>query len=100
MFHLQTQHDLLLAEMAKKVTVHHIELRIPNPPEPTDFSQADRLIQLGYVQTQAYLAELPSRWRKRRQHGRPFWRRPGGVFRRGWTSRQPALIPQPVARGE
>jgi len=100
MFHLQTQHDLLLAEMAKKVVVHDIELRIGNPPEPTDFSQSERLITLGYEQTQAYLAALPSRRRKQRRHRRTIWRRPGGVFRRGWMGREPVLAPQPVVRGE
>ncbi len=100
MFHLQTQHDLLLAEMAKKVTVHDIELRIGNPPEPTDFSQTERLIELGYAQTQAYLTALPVQRRNTRQRRRTFWRRPAGVFRRGWLSREPTLAPQPVVRGE
>ena len=100
MFHLQTQHDLLLAEMAKKVVLHDIELCIPNPPEPTDFSQADRLIHLGYVQTRTYLAELPSKGRRTRQRGQPFWRRPNGLFRRRWSPEKPALAPQPVTTGE
>lgn len=100
MFQLQTQHDLLLAEMAKKVVVHDIELRIGNPPEPTDFSQSERLIELGYAQTQTYLAALPSRGRKQRQHRRTIWRRPGGIFRRGWMSKESTLAPQPVAGSE
>jgi len=73
MFQGQMQHDLLLADMAKKVKVHKIELAVENPPGLTDFSQADRLLDLGYQQMQAYLAaQQPQRSRRSRA---VFWRR-------------------------
>jgi len=55
MLRLQAQHDLLLTEGHKRVKLHYIRLWVPDPPAPTDFSQAEELISIGYVATKAYL---------------------------------------------
>lgn len=57
MLHLQAQHDLMLAEVAKRVRLHYLLLTVPTPPPATDFSHADELIDAGYTLAQAYLTQ-------------------------------------------
>lgn len=91
MFQGQMQHDLLLADMAKRVKMHKIELSVEDPPGPTDFSQADRLLELGYEQMQAYLAaQQPQRSRRSRA---AFWRRSPDRAQPDGTSAETAPIP-------
>lgn len=76
----QVEHDLLLAKIGK-VKLHNINLCIENAPDPLDFSQADRLIESGYQQTQAYLNHRPARPRTRtpsRQYPLQPWSPPVG----------------------
>lgn len=58
MLRLQAQHDLLLADVARRVKLHYIPLRIDNPPESLDFGQTDRLIEAGYTAAQRYFQSL------------------------------------------
>jgi hypothetical protein len=58
MLGLQAEHDLLLLKNQRKVRLHHLQLKVANPPPPTDFSQVERLIDSGYAQTQEFLAQL------------------------------------------
>ncbi len=57
MLNLQVQHDLHLAEDARRVNLHHLHLVTPRPMAATDFAHADELIEAGYAQTVAYLAD-------------------------------------------
>jgi NTE family protein len=56
MLNLQVQHDLHLAEDARRVNLHHIHLITPRPMSGADFSHADELIDAGYAQAVEYLA--------------------------------------------
>ena len=58
MLRLQVQHDLHLAEDARRVNLHHIQLTTPQPLAATDFAHADELIEAGYAQAGTYLAQL------------------------------------------
>ena len=57
MLNLQVQHDLHLAEDARRVNFHHIHLVTPRPFSGADFSHAEELLDAGYVQAQEYLAQ-------------------------------------------
>jgi len=57
MLHLQAQHDLMLAEVAKRVRLHYLLLTVPQPPPATDFSHVDELVNAGYTLAQAYLQD-------------------------------------------
>lgn len=56
MLRLQANHDLLLANSAKGVRMHHILLGVPRPIAITDFSRSDELVEFGYETTRDYLA--------------------------------------------
>lgn len=56
MLRLQAEHDLLLAETARRVRFHYFTIFPSTPVEPTDFGQSDNLIEQGYTQTKALLA--------------------------------------------
>ena len=58
MLNRQAEHDLLLVKHQRKVKLHHLELKVTDPPAPNDFTQVEQLIALGYEQTQAYLTAL------------------------------------------
>ena len=64
MLRLQAQHDLLLAEVRSKSKLYYIPLSIHNRPAPTDFSQAQPMIDAGYQVTEEYFANL----KKGKQH--------------------------------
>lgn len=84
MLRLQAQHDLLLAEIAKRVQLHYICIPIPNAPEGTDFSQADRLMEQGYQAAQAFFGEHKAATRE--THPVPsLWTRFAKFHRRGWN---------------
>lgn len=55
MLNLQVQHDLHLAEDARRVNLRHLRLVTPQPMRATDFAHADTLIDAGYAQAVAYL---------------------------------------------
>jgi NTE family protein len=55
MLRLQVEHDLHLVSGERRVKFHHVPLVAPHRVEPTDFSQADALMDAGYEQTNAYL---------------------------------------------
>lgn len=57
MLQLQVQHDLRLTEGQKRVKLHHIRLKVINPPAHNDFSQVDALIATGYQATKEYLEQ-------------------------------------------
>lgn len=58
MLGLQAQHDLLLIKHQRKVRLHYLQLKVLNPPAPTDFTQAEQLMELGYAQTMEFLTLL------------------------------------------
>ncbi|MFN8494018.1 MAG: patatin-like phospholipase family protein [Caldilineaceae bacterium] len=58
MLGLQAEHDLLLIKHQRKVRLHHLRLKVADPPAPTDFSQVERLIDSGYAQTKEFLAKV------------------------------------------
>ena len=58
MLNLQVQHDLHLAEDARRVNLHHVHLVTPRPIAGADFAHADELIEAGYLQATDYLAHL------------------------------------------
>jgi NTE family protein len=49
------KYDLLLAIQTPRVQVHEIQIVVPNTPDVTDFSHADRLCEIGYQAATAYL---------------------------------------------
>lgn len=55
MLQLQVEHDLHLVSGERRVKFHHVALVAPHRIEPTDFSQAEALMEAGYEQTNAYL---------------------------------------------
>lgn len=55
MLRLQVEHDLLLAETARRVRFHYLTLWPETTVEPTDFSQSQRLIADGYAQMKTML---------------------------------------------
>jgi NTE family protein len=59
MLRLQVEHDLHLVSGERRVKFHHVALVAPKPIEPTDFSQADLLMDAGYEQMNSYL-DLPA----------------------------------------
>ena len=56
MLRLQAEHDLLLAETARRVRFHYLTLWPEPAIEPTDFGQSQRLLAQGYEQMAALLA--------------------------------------------
>jgi NTE family protein len=54
MSHL-VNYDLMLAQQTPNVKLHEIRICIPNTPDVTDFSQAERLYHFGYQTAIAYL---------------------------------------------
>ena len=55
MLRLQADHDLHLAESARRVRLHYLPLWTDNPIEPIDFSHSKTLIEQGYAQAAALL---------------------------------------------
>lgn len=55
MLRLQVEHDLHLVSGERRVKFHHVPLVAPRRVEPTDFSQAETLMDAGYTQMNAYL---------------------------------------------
>jgi NTE family protein len=55
MLRLQVEHDLHLVSGERRVKFHHVALVAPHQVEPTDFSQAEALMDAGYEQMNAYL---------------------------------------------
>ena len=55
MLRLQVEHDLHLISDDRRVKFHHVALVAPHRIEPTDFSQAEALMEAGYEQTNVYL---------------------------------------------
>ena len=58
------KYDLLLAIQTPRVQVHELQIVVPNTPDVTDFSQADRLCELGYQAATAYLRRTTVRHRQ------------------------------------
>ena len=79
MLRLQADHDLLLAEVARRVKLHYIALRIEETPDVLDFDEADRLIESGRSAAETYFDSigLPRRAQAEPQR-RPWWRRRSG----------------------
>ncbi len=77
MLRLQAEHDLLLAEVARRVKLHYIPLRIEETPDALDFDKADRLIESGRSAAETYFASigLPSRTQAQAKRRRLPWRR-------------------------
>ena len=59
MLRLQVEHDLHLVSGDRRVKFHHVPLVAPRRVEPTDFSQAEALMDAGYAQMNAYLEHPP-----------------------------------------
>lgn len=78
MLRLQAQHDLLLADVARRVKLHYIRLPIDNPPESLDFGQTDRLIELGYAGAERYFSSLGM---PKTTEQEPLWQRVSGWFK-------------------
>ncbi len=55
MLRLQADHDLYLAETARRVRLHYLPLWTDDPIEPIDFSHARTLIEQGYAKAAALL---------------------------------------------
>jgi len=58
MLRLQAEHDLLLAEVARRVRLHYIPLTIEETPEALDFDKADRLMELGAADAERYFDSI------------------------------------------
>ena len=58
MLGLQAEHDLLLIKHQRKVRLHHLQLKVLDPPAPNDFTQVERLMALGYEQANLFLVTL------------------------------------------
>ncbi len=58
MLRLQAEHDLLLAEVARRVKLHYIPLTIEESPDALDFDKADRLMELGMVAAERYFDSI------------------------------------------
>lgn len=81
MLRLQAEHDLLLAEVARRVKLHYIPLTIEETPDALDFDEADRLIESGRFVAETYFASigLPRRVQTEAKRQRlPWWRRRSG----------------------
>lgn len=86
MLRLQADHDLHLAETARRVRLHYLPLWTEDPIEPIDFSHSTMLIEQGYAQAEKLLmrggaATLVNT----HASGRQWWR--GWAF---WGSSQPS----------
>jgi NTE family protein len=57
MLRLQVKHDLLLAEIARRVKLHYIALEAPPGMTSLDFEQPERLIAAGESAADRYLTE-------------------------------------------
>ncbi len=57
MLRLQAEHDLLLAETARRVRFRYLALWPDAPVEPTDFGHSATLVDEGYAQAKALLAD-------------------------------------------
>jgi NTE family protein len=57
MLRLQVKHDLLLAEIARRVKLHYIALEAPSGMTSLDFEQPERLIAAGESAADRYLTE-------------------------------------------
>ncbi len=56
MLNLQVEHDLHLAEDARRVNLQYVHLVTPKPIAGADFAHADELIAAGYTQAVDFLA--------------------------------------------
>lgn len=57
MLRLQADHDLHLAETARRVRLHYLPMWTDDPIEPIDFSHAGTLIEQGYAKAAALLKQ-------------------------------------------
>lgn len=73
MLRLQVEHDLHLVSDERRVKFHHVPLVAPHRVDPTDFSQAEVLMEAGYEQTNAYLLRPAPVVEAGRAHHTPAW---------------------------
>lgn len=90
MLRLQADHDLFLTEKTGKVKLHYVRLSMPNPPSELDFTQADRMIEAGYVAMQTFLDTVPSSRPHLPVEPRSVLRQLGNRARRMWARNVPA----------